>query len=1224
MNKFAKAVTGILTGTILTVTAGAGFIYTQRDALIQKVAAKAADIASDALGTRVEIGDIIIGNLGTESMSDITVKDLALYDKNSELIARAESAEVNFKLLDLYNDPLTAINEINVKNVEGNIVKRDNDTWNFNDIKTSSGGESNFDADINIENAKINAKFDDNELIADVENAAIDFDSTAKFIAELNVNSVEGDITALINSDDDSADDSNSAVEVYDSDFGSYSNELTKVLAATASSTAEDTFSLENLNLKLDFDHTNIKVEADVQNVNADINDNEIEASNLKAKVDYDNADDKQNIEAEVSARAFDSTNINATASVTDNKQVVNADVNFLDVKNVLPFIPDDIMPAGVELVGGIVNDASIKVIKRGEDLTFDGSAKIYNGGVKVEQIDIENINGTVSFNNSEVLVDAAMSANGQQAEVEGSIHIDTDEPYFDINAKSDSFNPNAIMYLPTEGVASFNAHLTGTVSNPIVDADIYSPSVVYEDLSLFNISTHMKYAEDVVYLSDFKTNIFGGTARGDIEFKAQDLSYNAHIKADSISVNRLKNYLPALADVSGSISADVGINGVSDDLDQLKIYGSATTYNVYYDNITINRADASFYVEGDDVKIDYLSASLPNRGSIGAEGTITDGDNLDLKFYGGHVDMSVIENFIPQVDVSGLADFQGQINGHVDNPDINLQLSAVDNSKREGDNFKGVLFDQPYDSIVLTASGSLDGVEISKFNMIRDGKDVWIAKGKVGLTGEKNLDIRVDTVGARAETIVALVAPDQELTGNVDNVITVTGTLDNPHLTGYVHFWRGSYRGILVNSMDGDYFIEGNKIRLQDFHINSPMIDMDLNGVIDRVTTDMDFTVEAYDVNMRRFEGKLPENYPARGHGSFSGIIKGNMDHPIFDGKLAAKELSFNGVSITNVDGEINVNGNDIHLDNFSFNQGDGSYKVRGNINYVTGVMNGNSEVTNVDIPELFALANLKNELVTGKLNSKMEFGGTIQNPSLYMIGNISKGTFAGSDIHDINLEFNLKNNTVYIDKLEGFQGETGALSAEGKASLIGPLDMTLSAHNLELAMFAKAVGLDAEVVGTTNIEAKIGGTSLNPDVEMEIVANGGIKGSTFDLMRGNLELKDGIVNVNNFIVQRAIAEKMYQVSAKGIVPLVSLTTDKASKLNSQEQINLDISLDGADLSLLPVISDYVAWALGEMQGNLKITGTASDPRINGTISVAEGSTKIKNMSSLIEHMNM
>ena len=1188
MNKVAKALTGLFTGTIMLASAGAGYLYSQRDAVIENIAATASDYATQALGTKVEIGSIKVGNLNAGDVSDITVSDLAIYDKHSDLIAKAKSAEVNFHLLAMASDPLSAIDEIKVHSVEGNIVKRSDDTWNFSDLQTSSEGEINFDADILVDDIKVNAAFDCNKLTADVPNLSLDFNTTADFTAKVDNAQISGNI------------------EGYELNTG-------------------------DITASMEFDHDNIEANVNADKISADINDSELLVDKITATL---NLNEYSNANGDINVQALGS-NIQVTAKASDNKQIVNLNADTIDIAKVLPFIPDDVIPAGVEILGGVVNDAKLNLLRRYDNLSFSGSASLQDGSVMLEQTQIDNINGSSTFTDAELLLDASAQANGQHANVNGSIKLNTDEPYFDLIAASDSFSPNAVMYLPAEGVAAFTAHLTGTPSNPIVEANIQSPYITYENITATNVSTHLKYQDDAVYLSDIRANTLGGTVTGNAELMAMDLSYNARLKADGINVSQICEYAPALADnelFDGLLFGDIGINGVGGDVDKLKVYGSATASNVTYNGAEIIRADTSFYVEGDDVRVDYFSATLPQGGSLGVEGTVTDAAKLDLNFYAAHVDLSMAKPFLPQVEISGLSDFKGSVHGDIDNPNVNLKFSAVSeegigvNKRRDNKEVTvAKLFDQPYDSITFTASGSLDGIEVNDFTLAKGDKDVWLAKGKVGFTGEKNIDLQVDTVGARAETIIQLVAPDQPLTGNVDNIIFIKGTLDKPDVVGYIHFWRGSYRGMLVNSMDGDYTVNGNIINVIDFHITSPTVDMVLNGTIDSSTTDMNFTVDANDINVERFQGKLPENYPAHGHGKFAGIIGGTLDQPIFDGKLNADTLTFNGIELTNINGNVNLRGNDITLDNFSFNQGEGSYNVHGNINYVTNTLNGSSEVKNADIPSLLALANLKNDVVTGTLNSNMTFGGTVQNPSLQLVGTIPQGAIAGCDIHDINLNVNLLNHTVYLNTFEGFQGEIGTMNASGSAQLGGTLDIKLSAANLANEMFGKAAGLKTELVGTTSIEAVVGGTTDNPTAQVDIIANGGIKGSTVDLLRSNLNLKDGVIDVGELIAQKAVADKIYQVSAKGQVPLIALTKNKSSFRVPESELNLDISLDNADLSLLPLLSkNFIAWSLGEMAGNLKVTGTAAEPLINGNIFIKEGTTKIKGMKNLIEHMNM
>ena len=554
------------------------------------------------------------------------------------------------------------------------------------------------------------------------------------------------------------------------------------------------------------------------------------------------------------------------------------------------------------------------------------------------------------------------------------------------------------------------------------------------------------------------------------------------------------------------------------------------------------------------------------------------------------------------------------------------LELSAVDNSKREGEHFKGKIFKQPFDSIQLAASGSLDGVNIDKFNLDKDGQTKWtVVEGNVGLTGEKKINLQLDTTAVRAEDIAALVAPDQPITGNVSNTVKITGTIDNPQIAGNIKFNRGSYHGVLLSGMTGDYFLEGDILHLKDFEITSPMVDMILNGTINKNTRVMDFIVEGKDIRLERFQSKLPENYIAEGHTTFEGIIRGTPDVPIFDGELTAEEIHLNGVALKNLYGHISTNGMNIYLDDFHFSSEDGgSCQVQVSANLDSEAISGELNLTGADIANLCKIFNQQNELIDGKLDSKILLSGTLNHPQGSLEGEISKGTLAGYDIHDIAVNVRLLNNIVFVNRFEGKQGDKGTLNLSGSAKLGGELDLKLIAKEIELGMLSKAAGYDWEMVGTSNIAAKVSGTFDNPFGEMVLTATGGIKGSTFDLLQGHFLLKDWRVNVEQFTVQRELGGKTYGASAEGFIPLKALTAKNKESLPADEQLNLTVSLDDADLSLLPVVSKMISWGIGDLDGSVKITGTAAHPQVNGKILLNEGSIKLKSMKSLIEHINI
>ncbi len=1093
------------------VLSGGLYINSQRTELIEKALTRAEEIATETLGVPVKIGSVDFNGvklIDFDQTSDLIVHDVEIFDKHDELIARVDEAKIDFKVIALTDDPVAALEKIYINGATFNLTQRDDDSWNVNDIKLESEGESTFGAKIFLEGGTFNADIDGKKI-----------------------------------------------------------------------SVAE------------------ISGQADCADMNA--------------------------ISTTLTAKTLGAT-VKASGTIGKVQQLINAEVDTINFDKVLPYLPADKIPDSVEILGGTAKNTTIHLLRRDEALTFTGTTKVSGASVKVESTDVRDINGTVTFSDREIILDASASANGQYAAASGTVRLDTDETFFDIHAESDSFTPSAIIEdIGIDGAAAVKVHLVGTATNPQVDAEIFSDSLGYENLYARNVSTKLRYAGEMIYLSDTSAQIFGGNITGTVEVKTSDRSFNANVKARGIDAATLCEYSGSEKIIDGKISADLGIN--SDGTSPMKVYGNAQATALEFEGLHVNDANASFYFSDDDLTIDYLSAKLPNRGTLGVEGTITDISKLDLNFYGAHVDLTIAKLFNDALDMSGLADFKGTVHGDSDNPNIKLDLSAIDNSKREGNHFVGKFFKQPFDSIQLAVSGSLDGIHIDKFNLDKDGKLKWtVIEGNVGLTGEKNVDIELDTTEVRAEDIAALVAPDQPITGNVTNTVKITGTIDNPQVAGNIKFNRGSYRGILLSGMTGKYFLDGDIVRLQDFEITSPMVDMVLNGTINKTTQEMDFVVHGKDIRLERFQAKLPDNYQAQGHTMFEGIIRGTPAVPIFDGELKANEILLNGVVLSNVYGHLSSNGPNVYLNDLHFSGEDSICKAQIQTNLDTEAINGSVDVKNASIENLFAIFDKKNDLITGKLTSKILLSGSLQHPTGTLSGEIISGKFAGHDIHDIKISIGLLNNVVRVNQLEGKQGDKGTINLRGTADLNGALDMTLSAKEIELGLFSSAAGYDVDMVGTSNIDAKIGGTVDNPAGDLNLTATGGIRGSTFDLMRGHFTLKDWRVNVEEFIVQREISGKTYGASAKGFVPLRALTATSKEQLPDNEQLNLTVSLDGADLSLLPVLSKQIAWGIGALNGEVKITGTAAHPQVDGKISLNDGSVKVKDMKTLIEHINI
>lgn len=908
-------------------------------------------------------------------------------------------------------------------------------------------------------------------------------------------------------------------------------------------------------------------------------------------------------------------TALAADGTVSADRQIVNAKLEGLDVKKYLDLIPAGTIPETVEIKAGELKSARVHIDRNSDELRLVGQAELTGGAVRVDSTDIEDIDVLTSFTEKEALINATATAAEQTATAHGKIKLaGSSTPYMDLQVETDAFDIGRIlMDIPYSGAASLRAHVTGTFTNPAVTANVAVASGEAAGIPFTDAAADVRYMDGSVFVRELQATVFGGRVTGEGSLATSDLSYNAHLKTDGVSLTSVAEIFPAVSAVTGAVSADIGVTGVGTDMQALQAYGSAALTGGAYQALPIDSLTTSFSLAGDALTIDYLSANLPNHTNIGLEGSVQSlytAPTLDMAFYGGHVDLSLLAKLDSRIDMTGLSDFKGTLTGLATNPQVEVKFSGLG----------GSIFKQPFDSLKFAASGSLDGIHIDDFLMENGGKETWRAAGSVGFTGAKNIDLQLDTMGARMEDIVALIAPDQPLTGNVDNIIKITGTLDDPEAVGYIHFYRGSYYGVLLSGMDGDYFLEDGVVRLQDFHAYSPMIDMVLNGTIDREQK-LDMDIEARDIDLKRVEHKLP--YTVEGHGTFRGKVVGTATDPEFYGILEAPELSMNEQKVTNLRGRLKYKKGSVDLDEFGFEQNGGTFDLMGSYDVATGAIRGDVVVQNADINAITAILNAKNDIVTGRLDSGIELGGTIENPRATLRGELTAGAVAGHDVHDVALELSLLNKILYINKLTGAQGPSGQIDATGYVDTTGgPMSVKFTATNLELAMFGAIAGLP-DLVGTADITADISGYLRNPSADVTITGrDGGVHGSTFDTLDGVFSLKNGLVTVEKLNVAKAVGEKNYSVSASGIIPSRALMATKDESLNDIEQLHLTVSLDNADLSLLPTLSNHVDWAMGATRGTVSIRGTLAHPLVYGSIGLTGGAVKIKELEKPITDM--
>ena len=929
----------------------------------------------------------------------------------------------------------------------------------------------------------------------------------------------------------------------------------------------------------------------------------EIRAAELNGSADFASA---PACKFEIKGK-IDGSAVEAAGVYGGEEKQLSIKASELDLTPYLDLLPADLLPENLVLKGGKLEQADLVVTKK-DNWDIAGKVTVSGGKAEIEGIEVTEIAGQGDFSGQSASFTAAAVAEGQRAAVHGRVYFDLPEPHFDLLVESNGFAPEKIFpQSPFQGKLAFKVRLTGTAAEPYADGHISLAEGTISGYALKNVKADVLYDGQGIFVRNLQADALAGHVSGDVDFAVESKQYEARLQLNRLQLGYLQELLP---DVSGSLSGDLTIMGSGNDWSRLKVMGSASAENVSYKGLALNTLNCSFKTEGDDVVIDAAAAKVQNGGTLGLKGKITKGRNLQLEFRGTHFDLSLLQAVSDKADLTGLADFSGTVNGDSANPQVTLYFAA----------HHGSLFKQPFHTLHGSASGSLDGIGIDSFYMENDGHETWRVQGTVGFTGEKRINLRVDTMGARMEDIAALVAPDQPLTGNVDNVIQFTGTLDHIDAVGYIHFYRGSYRGVLLSGMDGDYTIKDNVMTVQDFHIFSPMVDMVLNGTVDRALN-LNLQVAAKYIDIKRFEHKLP--YPASGQGSFYGSVGGSLDRPLFDGRLAIPELVINGETLTEAKGDVSYRGSILHFDDFGFKHNGGSMMLDLNVNLATNNLAGTLELANVDVNGLASLVNLKNDVFHGRMAGRADIGGKTDNPAVHLTGSMPSGDINGYPLSNILVDINLFNKEIFINQCQGNQGD-GIVAAAGTVSLEGPLNLQCSAQGIDAGIPWSFLGVTSDKLkGTLAMDLQVSGTYQNPEANLSVLlTNGGLRAAAFDKATGLFNLRNGIINVNQCRLEKTVADVPYSINVYGKVPLAALRDNEGA--DGQDKLDLTIDVDDADLSMLSALSDQLEWSVGPTDGKIKISGTVAQPAVDGTFRVVDGAVKFKAVKTPLENINV
>lgn len=880
----------------------------------------------------------------------------------------------------------------------------------------------------------------------------------------------------------------------------------------------------------------------------------------------------------------------------TDGQGVVRLTAAQVALARLAALAPAD---SKVKLTAGNAYDVILTVRRDGQGITYAGEARIADAALDIDGVPIRDGSALLTITPQNLyLYKGKATIYGQTVTVHGRVALDTSEPVLNLAVASAAFDPAALGYGPLQGPLALKVTVAGAATNPVVSGEVFLRDGYLAGYPVTSLRTKILLQNKVLTVTDAAANIFGGriVANGTVDLSGQN--YELDVKASNLDAAALPGVSSRL---SGRVGCDLFVAGQTGKMPTVA-GGIVVVQGGQAAGVPFDELKAGLYKSGEQITFDYINIKT-GQGLLTASGKAT-GQVLDLAVHGYQVPLAALAQAARGLPLDGTAEFSGTVTGTLDRPEASITFTAAN----------GRVLHQPF----RTATGalSLQAGRLVLDNIVAvNGPAVYRVSGTIGLTGAQEVNLAVTTRQVRAENLIALVAPGERLTGNVDSDLVLTGPASNPNAVGTVTLTEGSFRGQLIARAVGHFHRRDGVTVIDDALIHSLNTEIRLSGRVD-ANNELNIKLAAQDIDLARFNYGLP--YPVAGQATFSGALTGPADAPVFQGEVTAAKLVLNGREVENVRGAISVSAGRIQIPHFGFSQAQGSYAFSGAFDLNTRWVYGNLDVTNGDLAGLLAIVRIPAKGIEGRLDGHVLVNGAADRPNLAVTGRLRQGKIKNYPLDSIDLDVELTNNILTIHNFTAHQGQ-GILAARGTADLDGPLNLEVGGRDLDAGLLTAWFDAAVTTKGKLSFAAQVSGTAKHPHtaVSMEI-AGGQLGSATFDSLYGLFIIDSGSIRVDQILLTKG----PYRASAYGVIPLAALSREGRSQASIADQMDLKLRLEQANLSILPLLTREVAWAAGETKGELTIGGTLAEPTLNGQVRILSGAVKLASLAEPIQNV--
>jgi translocation and assembly module TamB len=752
-------------------------------------------------------------------------------------------------------------------------------------------------------------------------------------------------------------------------------------------------------------------------------------------------------------------------------------------------------------------------------------------------------------------------------------------------------------------GTAGGEARVTGSMSAPVVEGTIVHAAGSVNQQPFAGFSSAFSLAGGWLRFDDLRASAAGGRVAGALQLdlrgggdffllaSALDLDTRALPGMGIPMTPTLRG--PATGVVAAARTAGGLIAQARMDMGAGGILG-----------VSFDRLGTGFWYDRGRIEVDYLGA-ISGTTRVHANGTLERSGRLAFDVAGAQINLATVgQRFGFGRWLAGTADIAGTITGSRRAPVLRAEVAARD----------GHVGPLPFSAARGTITLTSTALSTPQLSLV-DGRGIYTASGEIDW-GRRRIDASVRAEGVSAQRLLHLARVPLALQGTVQAAVALSGPLANPLAAGVVDLVDGRIEGQRVDHARGEFHWTGDALLLEGAEARIGASVLHGAGTVTR-SGRIGLTFAASNFALHDIGALRSEFVRLAGTVDLSGSIGGTLRVPSFAVSLSSSTLTINGQSFDRASGAAQFQRGRLSLQPLLLEQGDGRYRLSGNVTFgAVPTVNIEAGVEHAELATLLGLADIRPPFaLRGAVDGTFSVSGQLTNPSARLNFQLRDGRVGDHAIREAQVDASMANRAITLRTLS-VKPQRGELVGAGTVNLRGGSEVEFAGRGLDLDLLRPLLSLNRPLTGTLDFTVQLSGPITDPQAGVSAsVTDGAIGAAIFDRVLLQAFYDHGQLQIEQGLLQ----EGPHKARFEGSLPF----NPARLRFDEDRPMDLRVTLEGGDLSVVGLFTDRVERASGPLQGELRLTGTVARPNIRGSVQVSGGTLKLRDVDPDLRDVN-